>query len=642
MRGSVDTVLRQWQRSARRWVVDSRVQELLQGIGYCLAGFMGAAASLAHFPQPIVLGLVLPLTGWSAALTALGGMAGYLLFWGSAAGQGLLWLTAALGISVILTGRRLQRDTPMLLPAISGAIVAVTGLLFQLLSRHTAPVPVYLLQIGMAIAATGLFSMALQRREPVADWLITALGVLALAQISITKWINLGCIAAGCIALYAPFPAAALAGLALDLAGITGVSMTGVLCIIYLTRLIPVENRWLRCIAAPAAYLSVMLLTGPAELHPLPGLLLGGPIAYLLPSKTELPRRRGDTGVAQVRLELSASVLRQTGTLLEDANEPPADEQAMLLRAVQRACSSCPIRKNCAVRQPKLPQELLHRPLRGNIPLPGGCKRSERLVQELRFAQDQLRTIRSDRERRQEYRAAVVQQYRFLSDYLQNLSDTLSSRSDPARQSYTPLVAAGYSSREGVNGDRCCWFAGTGNKYYVLLCDGMGTGQAAAKEAAAAAGILQKLLQGGMEAAFALRSINSLCVLQGKAGGVTVDLAELELDSGKAILYKWGAAPSYLLSGTQAIKIGTAAPPPGLSVTESRETVEKLSLRRGETLVLLSDGARGEDFMHRAWEAASCTPGELADRIMDRSGADGSDDATVAVVRLNTVSVAVL
>ena len=144
MRGSVDTVLRQWQRSARRWVVDSRVQELLQGIGYCLAGFMGAAASLAHFPQPIVLGLVLPLTGWSAALTALGGMAGYLLFWGSAAGQGLLWLTAALGISVILTGRRLQRDTPMLLPAIGGAIVAVTGLLFQLLSRHTAPVPVYL------------------------------------------------------------------------------------------------------------------------------------------------------------------------------------------------------------------------------------------------------------------------------------------------------------------------------------------------------------------------------------------------------------------------------------------------------------------------------------------------------------------
>ena len=641
MRVSVEMYLRQWQRYARRWVVDSRVQSLLQGIGYCLAGFFGAAASLAHFPQPLVMGLVLPLTGWSSVLVAAGGMGGYLVFWGSAGGQGILWMILSLGVSVLLTGRRMQRDTPLLLPALGGAIVAVTGLLFQFLSKNTAPVPVYLLQIGLGMGSAGLFSMALQRREPVADWLICALGVLALAQVSITSWVNFGCIAAACIALYAPFPAAALAGLALDLAGITEVSMTAVLCATYLTRLIPMENRWMRCGAAPVCYLAMMLLTENMDLTPLPGLLLGSPIAMLLPGQTELPRRRGDTGVAQVRLEMSSAVLRQTGNLLEDIPEIPIDEEALVQRAAERACGSCPCKKNCSDKPPRLPAELLHKPLGGGTSLPTKCRKSGRLQQELRRSQEQLRAIRADRDRRQEYRAAVVQQYRFLSDYLQELSDSLAARGQETRQSYKPQVAAGYASREDINGDRCLWFAGTGNKYYVLLCDGMGTGAEAARDAKLAAGMLRKLLSAGMGASFALRSINSLCALRGQAGAVTVDLAELELDTGKVSLYKWGAAPSYLLVRGEAIKIGTAAPPPGISVTENRETVERLSLRRGETLVMLSDGARGEEFMHRAWEAASCSPGELADRILSGSGADGTDDATVAVVRLNTVSVAV-
>lgn len=83
------------------------------------------------------------------------------------------------------------------------------------------------------------------------------------------------------------------------------------------------------------------------------------------------------------------------------------------------------------------------------------------------------------------------------------------------------------------------------------------------------------------------------------------------------------------------MKIGTATPPPGLSVTDGRETVERLSLRRGETLVLLSDGAGGEEALRRAWERAGDPPGELAARILEFSRTDDSDDATVAVVRLS-------
>ena len=175
----------------------------------------------------------------------------------------------------------------------------------------------------------------------------------------------------------------------------------------------------------------------------------------------------------------------------------------------------------------------------------------------------------------------------------------------------------------------------------MILCDGMGTGPEAALEAKTGGELLRKLLLAGYPAEHALGSLNSICALRDRAGAVTVDLAELRLDTGKAAVYKWGAAPSYLISHGEPIKIGTATPPPGLSVADGRETVEKLSLRKGETLVLLSDGAGGEETLRRAWERTGEPAGELAARILASSEADGSDDATVAVVRLGHAAVPV-
>ena len=116
---------------------------------------------------------------------------------------------------------------------------------------------------------------------------------------------------------------------------------------------------------------------------------------------------------------------------------------------------------------------------------------------------------------------------------------------------------------------------------------------------------------------------------------MTVDLAELELQTGRVNLYKWGAVPSYLITPAGAEKIGTAAPPPGLSVTGVRETVDKLSLRRGETLVLLSDGVDGEAAMSRAWDLADREPGEMAAKVLQYGRGTGCDDATATVIRLN-------
>lgn len=636
---SLGVYVRKWQRVLRRWMLDSRIHTLVQGGAYILSGFLLSAASLGQFSQPLALGLLCALSGWSAVLMAVGAVAGYGFFWTAAGSQGAVWIAMGLGVVLLLGQKHIVKESALLLPALASLLVAASGLAFQLLLADDTPVPIYLLRVILAGLSARLFALSMERRDPVVDWLVYAVAVLALAQVTLTPWIGFGYIAAGILAAMGAFPAAALAGLALDLAQITPVPMTAVMSLAYLSRMIPTRQKWFRYCGPVLAYVLVMGLCGMWELHPIPGLILGGACAIFLPGQTKLFHRRGETGVAQVRLEMASSVLRQTQMLLGDVEPLPIDEEALISRAVDRACSSCPCKKTCKDRPQNLPEGILHRPLGNGDDLPLTCRKSGRLLQELRRSQEQLRSIRADRDRQGEYRAAVIQQYGFLSEYLQDLSDVLAQKATPPRVWFQPEIGVCSASQSKENGDTCMWFSGVEGKYYVLLCDGMGTGSDAARDAGIMARLLRKLLSGGYPPEHALRSVNSLCALQGQAGAVTIDLAELQLDTGKVCLYKWGAAPSYLISRGESVKIGTATPPPGLSVNEGRETVERLSLRRGETLVLLSDGAGGEEAVRRSWEATADPPGVLAEKILSYSCEDAGDDATVAVVRLSAAPV---
>ncbi len=631
---TIGVYMRRWQRLVRRWAADPRVHMFLQGIAYLAAGFLGSAAALSHRLQPLALGVLLSQTGWPAALVTLGGSAGYLLLWGSAGTQGTVWMALGLAAALLLGGRKIQKNTPLLMPAISAMIVAATGLAMLYWKLDTAPIPVFVLRVVLAAASTWIISSATQRRDPVMDWLICGMAVLCLAQIVPLPYLGFGYIAAGAISMLGAFPAAALGGLALDLAQVTPTPMAAVLSLTYLVRLIPRIRPGIRHAAPGLVYLLVMSICGTWDLTPLPGLLIGSFCAMLLPRQTALPQRRGETGMAQVHLELAASVLRQTENLLLDAEEPPIDEHALIARAAERACGSCPCRKSCKEEPAEMSPQILHRPLGNGSDLPSGCRKTGRLLMELRRSQEQLRSIRADRDRRQEYRAAVGQQYQFLSEYLQELADRLVDRAGAPQPWFQPEVVACSASQNRANGDRCLSFAGTECRYYVLLCDGMGTGEAAARDAQTMGNMLRHLLAAGYPASHALRSINSICALQGRAGAVTMDLAELRLDTGKVTLYKWGAAPSYVISRGEPIRVGTATPPPGLSVTDGRETVQRLSLRRGETLVLLSDGVGGEESLRSGRFDEDMDAGVLAAHILEESPGE-SDDATVAVIRLH-------
>lgn len=630
MIASMETYLRRGRRTCQRLLLNPKIRTggvvLLCGG----SGFLLSAASLGNYPQPLAMGLILAMSGWHAAVMSLGAMLGYWVFWGIAGLQGLVW-SASGGLLALLLARHIPEEQPLIFPAISAFLTALTGLLFQLVLRDTVPVPVYFLRILLAAGAGLLFPVALGRRTAVTDWLVGGVAVLALAQASPVPYLGLGYLAAGALAVGSAFPAAVLGGLGLDLAQVTRIPMTAVLCLAGVIRMIPFERKWMRCLAPGAAGLVVMAICGIRDYTPLPGLILGGGLGILMPPSQEAARRRGETGLAQVRLELGAEVLGATQQLFLETAPPPVDASAVLQKVRQRACGSCSARNSCP-QQSSLDISLLQNPLDAQ------CRKSGRLIPELRRGQEQLKLLKADSARQSEYRAAMVQQYQFLGDFLRRLADDLPRRGQRPRAWFRAEAAARSRSKELANGDRCLAFPGAECRYYVLLCDGMGTGLGAAQEGQSAISLLRQMLTAGFPAAHALRTLNSILALRGSAGAVTVDLAELYLDTGHATLYKWGAAPSWLLRRGSAEKIGTATPPPGLSVTESRETVEKLSLRRGEALVLLSDGVDGEGISRRSDLTPDMPPGELAAKILEYGRGKQMDDATAAVIRLRPTS----
>ena len=637
MINSAQSYVQQVRHSLHRFATDPRVHLYLRAGAYFTAGFVLSAASLGNAALPLAMGLVCGCSGWSAALAALGGSIGYLVFWGAETQQAFVWMLSGLVLTLLMQDRLVTRETPLLIPAMAGLLVSAAGVLFQVWLGDTTPVGIYMLRVALSSGSTWLFTKVFQGRNPILDWLATGLSVLALAQIVPLPYVGLGFVAAGILAVIGAFPAAALAGVALDLAHITPVSITAVTCTSYLVRFLPRYPKWLGASAPAFTYLLVMTLTEKWDLIPLPGLLIGGVLGLLLPVAAKVPARRGETGVAQVRLEMAAGALIQTEQLLLEVPEIPVDEDALVERAADRACATCPYRKSCkdSRRISQLPALILQKPLLTGDELPIVCRKSGRFLAELHRSQEQLRSIRADRERQREYRSAVLQQYRFLSEYLQDLSDQLARKAERYQPCFETRVHTYGNRPEQDNGDRFAAFAGIQCKYYVILCDGMGTGMGAVTEGQTALMLLRKLLIAGYPAQHALQSLNSLCALRGRAGAVTVDLLELQLDTGNAQLFKWGAAPSYLVSSQTAEKIGTAGPPPGLSVTGPQAMTYRLSLRRGEALLLVSDGVGEEEALHTLLKMAGTSPGDMASALLTCSQMGGEDDATVITVQLD-------
>lgn len=609
---------------------------LLEMAGAGVTGFALSAASLLSHPAPLALGLLCASPpGIYAAAAAIGGCIGYLLFWRDA--QCLAWMIAGLAAAAIAGGSLAARQQKLLMPALAAVIVSGCGLGFLLVFRDNTPVRVYLLRVVLSCAATACFRAWRSEPKGAAGWLVWGMLTLSLARIAPHRFFNLGYLAAGLLCGRSPLPAVAMAGLGLDLAQVSRLPMTGVLCLAFTAKLIPGSPKWLPALAPATVYWGFSLLSPRWDPYPLPGLLLGGIAGMYLPGNRLSPgilARKGPAGLAQVRLEQASIAMGQLEHNLLLSREPEIDLSGLIHRAAADSCDTCPERKGCKARGALclLSGEILEQPGLQSTDLPAGCKKQQRLLRQLRQAQEHLRAIKADRARQRSYRSALADQYRFVSEYLAGLSEGLSTIHDRKIPRFRPEIGVSAHAMGEISGDRWIHFSPRESISYFLLCDGMGTGPGAARDGEEALALIRQMLEAGFSPQQALRSFNSLSALGIRGGSATVDLVQLDLATGKAVIYKWGAGASYLLHAGQIQKIGTAGPPPGLS-QQARESEYRLSLGGKDVLILLSDGTGAEGLARPQWSASHLSAGELAASILEAS-AQEEDDATVAVIRL--------
>lgn len=209
----------------------------------------------------------------------------------------------------------------------------------------------------------------------------------------------------------------------------------------------------------------------------------------------------------------------------------------------------------------------------------------------------------------------------------------------------TAGIAAKKRDGETVSGDAGAWFKGEDGVLWLLLCDGMGSGEAAGRESELAIRLLERFLRAGVEAQPALKTLNSALALRGEAGGgfTTVDLCRLDLFTGEGTLYKFGAAPTYLKKGGTVLKVTGSALPAGLADPQKGEPdAIPFHLDVGESAVLLtdgvSDGEEDEWLRQKLLSDDGASPKRLARELLEESlGRDpGGDDKTVMVLRVGS------
>jgi stage II sporulation protein E len=117
----------------------------------------------------------------------------------------------------------------------------------------------------------------------------------------------------------------------------------------------------------------------------------------------------------------------------------------------------------------------------------------------------------------------------------------------------------------------------------------MGSGKDAAMTSRLCVTFLSKLLSAGCPMSVVLELLNGFLRSRGGECFASIDLAELDLLSGKGCFVKSGAAPSYILRDNNLFKLQSKTLPIGILKDTDAEVIN-FELKENDIIVMFSDG----------------------------------------------------
>ncbi|NLI90654.1 MAG: SpoIIE family protein phosphatase [Peptococcaceae bacterium] len=280
------------------------------------------------------------------------------------------------------------------------------------------------------------------------------------------------------------------------------------------------------------------------------------------------------------------------------------------------------------------------------------CGRLHELMLGARFILEQQKDREVWQKRLALNRDALAEQYKSVSQVIGHLARELHSRHNLeegkplvwSRQHKLLLdIGAGTFIKTGnaISGDNFSTVALSPHKSALIVCDGMGVGEEAARMSSAALTILEQLLSTGFEPEGAIKALNSILVLRSpEESFVTVDMVIIDLEADVARFVKIGAAPTYVIDKDRVEIVKTSSLPAGI-LNDIEIPVIDIKFH-DQTLVIVTDGVLDvvdkEDDWLKIFLAKNkgLSSQDLADKIVKEaaklSGDTLEDDGVVLVV----------
>ncbi len=193
------------------------------------------------------------------------------------------------------------------------------------------------------------------------------------------------------------------------------------------------------------------------------------------------------------------------------------------------------------------------------------------------------------------------------------------------------------------NGDTAKAFENKNDFFYFLISDGMGSGKEAAMTSRLCSVFLSKLLSAGCAKSIVIEMLNGFIRSKSEECSASIDLAELDLLSGRGCFIKSGAAPSYILRERNLYKLQSKTLPIGILRDTDAELIN-FELHDNDIIIMFSDGV-ASSLEDGVWLTSLLSfefdddLDKMAKKILERALECNSktDDMTVAIIKVNKI-----
>lgn len=323
-------------------------------------------------------------------------------------------------------------------------------------------------------------------------------------------------------------------------------------------------------------------------------------------------------------------------------------------QVADRVCTGCSMSETCQRRKNTETEAEILKTIEtdgycdlSNMPVSFGqfCLRAERFLREFGHIYELYKQNIILTGAAESSRSIMAKQYGEISNIIDLLSGEIGGEEEEeGTRVLAPKITVRRETKPGQtdSGDTVIYFE-RGRKFFVILCDGMGSGDDAMHQSRLTARLFEKFLKAGFDKETSLRMINSSLALKADQESFsTVDILEIDTKTGACEFLKIGSAQSFVKKKKEIGVISSKSLPVGI-LENIEVTPVKCEVEPGDMILMVTDGiseaASGvlkSDWIKKLLTLEKRTPRELADLVLCGAKARTKfrDDMTCCVIKI--------